>query len=204
MIDASIVIEFYQNGSLNHINRITTTFKLFVNIPLLSGIHVFCVNDESNPITDSPYPNNAGWWNVICFGVGVGAQRMVQITSQVYRREFGFEGKNELWIRSLHDSAWSEWTNLLDLNNFRDISSNDDLNDIKFFNIGKYRCGLNIIAETVLNSPFTTAFTMEVFYSAGTPNYIAQKAIEFASGHCKWRMRDSGSGTIVQDWIQLY
>lgn len=192
------------NGSLNHINRITTTFKLFVNIPLLSGIHVFCVNDESNPITDSPYPNNAGWWNVICFGVGSGAQCMVQITSQVYRREFGFEGKNELWIRSLHDSAWSEWTNLLDLNNFRDISSNDDLNDIKFFNIGKYRCGLNIIAETVLNSPFTTAFTMEVFYSAGTPNYIAQKAIEFASGHCKWRMRDSGSGTIVQDWIQLY
>lgn len=129
---------------------------------------------------------------------------MVQITSQVYRREFGFEGKNELWIRSLHNSAWSEWTNLLDLNNFRDISSNDDLNDIKFFNIGKYRCGLNTIAETVLNSPFTTAFTMEVFYSAGTPNYIAQKAIEFASGHCKWRMRESGSGTIVQDWIQLY
>lgn len=100
------------NGSLNHINRITTTFKLFVNIPLLSGIHVFCVNDESNPITDSPYPNNAGWWNVICFGVGSGAQRMVQITSQVFKREFGFEGKNELWIRSLHDEAWSEWTKL--------------------------------------------------------------------------------------------
>lgn len=90
------------------------------------------------------------------------------------------------------------------LNNFTDISNNDNLNDIKFFNIGKYRCRLNIIAETVLNSPFTTAFTMEVFYSAGTPNYIAQKAIEFASGHCKWRMRDLGSGTIVQDWIQLY
>lgn len=93
---------------------------------------------------------------------------------------------------------------LENLNNFTDILSNSDLNDIKFFNIGKYRCGLNIIAETVLNSPFTTAFTMEVFYSAGTPNYIAQKAIEFLSGHCKWRMRDSGSGTIVQDWIQLY
>nr|DAU55575.1 MAG TPA: Baseplate component [Caudoviricetes sp.] len=93
---------------------------------------------------------------------------------------------------------------LENLNNFTDIPSNSDLNDIKFFNVGKYCCSLNIVAETVLNSPFTTAFTMEVFYSAGTPNYIAQKAIEFASGHCEWRMRDLGSGTIVQDWIQLY
>ena len=63
---------------------------------------------------------------------------------------------------------------------------------------------LLFVAETVLNSPFNTAFTMEVFQSTGTPLYIAQKAIEFASGHCKWRMRESGSGTIVQDWIQLY
>ena len=93
---------------------------------------------------------------------------------------------------------------LENLNNFTDIPSNSDLNDIKFFNVGKYCCSFNVVAETVLNSPFATAFTMEVFYSSGTPNYIAQKAIEFASGHCKWRMRESGSGIIVQDWIQLY
>ena len=90
------------------------------------------------------------------------------------------------------------------LNDFTDISSNDDLNDIKFFNVGKYRCSFNGVAATVLNSPFNTAFTMEAFQSAGTPQYIAQKAIEFESGHCKWRMRDTATGTIVQDWVQLY
>lgn len=91
------------------------------------------------------------------------------------------------------------------LNDFTDISSNDNLNDIKFFNVGKYCCSLNSTAETVLNSPFTTAFTMEAFQSVGKDNrYIAQKAIEFVSGHCKWRMRDMEEGTIVQDWVQLY
>ena len=91
------------------------------------------------------------------------------------------------------------------LNDFTDISSNDNLNDIKFFNVGKYCCSLNSTAETVLNSPFTTAFTMEAFQSAGKDNrYIAQKAIEFVSGHCKWRMRDMEEGTILQDWVQLY
>lgn len=89
------------------------------------------------------------------------------------------------------------------LNDFTDISSNDDLNDIKFFNVGKYRCSLNGVAATVLNSPFNTAFTMEAFQSAGVPQYIAQKAIEFESGHCKWRMRDMLTGT-TQDWVQLY
>lgn len=93
---------------------------------------------------------------------------------------------------------------LENLNNFTDILSDDDLNDIKFFNVGKYRCSFNGVAATVLNSPFNTAFTMEAFQSAGTPQYIAQKAIEFESGHCKWRMRDTATGTIVQDWVQLY
>lgn len=93
---------------------------------------------------------------------------------------------------------------LENLNNFTDILSDYDLNDIKFFNVGKYRCSFNGVAATVLNSPFNTAFTMEAFQSAGTPQYIAQKAIEFESGHCKWRMRDTATGTIVQDWVQLY
>lgn len=92
---------------------------------------------------------------------------------------------------------------LENLNNFTDILSNDNLNDIKFFNVGKYCCSLNDVAATVLNSPFNTAFTMEVFQSAGTPQYIAQKAIEFESGHCKWRMRDMLTGT-TKDWVQLY
>ena len=93
---------------------------------------------------------------------------------------------------------------LENLTNFRDISNNDDLNDMKFFDVGKYRCASIAIAETVLNSPFNTAFTMEVFQPTGTPQYIAQKATEFESGHCKWRMRDLERGIIVQDWIQLY
>lgn len=92
---------------------------------------------------------------------------------------------------------------LENLNNFTDIPSNSDLNDIKFFNVGKYCCSFNAVAETVLNSPFATAFTMEVFYSSGINQYIAQKAIEFASGHCKWRMRVTATGEI-QDWVQLY
>lgn len=92
---------------------------------------------------------------------------------------------------------------LENLNNFTNIPSNSDLNDIKFFNVGKYYCPFNIVAKTVLNSPFTTAFTMEVFYSSGINQYIAQKAIEFASGHCKWRMRITATGE-TQNWVQLY
>lgn len=89
------------------------------------------------------------------------------------------------------------------MNDFTDILSNDNLNDSKFFNVGKYRCSFNGVAETVLNSPFNTAFTMETFLSTGLSGYNAQKAIEFESGHCKWRMRDIERGTI-QDWVQLY
>ena len=99
------------NGSLEHINRISTTFRLFANIPILNGIHVFCVTGGGNPVTDSPYPDVDGWWNVICFGVG-GATRMTQITSQTYKRELGYKGKDELWIRSMHDDGWSEWVKL--------------------------------------------------------------------------------------------
>ena len=90
------------------------------------------------------------------------------------------------------------------MNNFTDILSNDNLNDSKFFNVGKYCCSFNDVAETVLNSPFNTAFTMEAFQSAGTPQYIAQKAIEFEYGHCKWRIKDMLAGTIMHDWVQLY
>lgn len=92
---------------------------------------------------------------------------------------------------------------LENLNNFTDIVNNDDLNDIKFFNVGKYRCAFNGIAETLKNSPFNTAFTMETFLSTGIPGYNAQKAIEFESGHCKWRMKEMGGGTI-SNWVQLY
>ena len=90
------------------------------------------------------------------------------------------------------------------LNDFTDILSNDNLNDSKFFNVGKYCCQFTSVAETVLNSPFDTAFTMEVFQSTGTSQYIAQKVIEYEFGHCKWRIRDMLTGTIMQDWVQLY
>ena len=83
---------------------------------------------------------------------------------------------------------------LENLNNFTDILSNDNLNDIKFFNVGKYRCPYNSVAETLVNSPFNTAFTMETLLPTGLPGYNAQKAIEFVSGHCKWRKRDMDTG----------
>lgn len=111
---------------------------------------------------------------------------------------------NVLYSRvKTNSTKWSEWVNVNDITKFINIPSNANLNDIKFFNVGKYRCYSNVTAETVLNSPFNTAFTMEVYYSAGTSNYVAQKATEFATGHCKWRMRETGSGKL-QDWVQLY
>ena len=95
-------------NNLDSISWISAVFKLFADIPLLNGIHVFCVSgvDTTDPITDSPHPDNNGWWNVLCFGVG---SRMTQSTSQVFR---GYKGKNELWIRNKHDDVWSEWVKL--------------------------------------------------------------------------------------------
>lgn len=132
-----------------------------------------------------------------------GAFPAANLINNLTTTEAGF-GLDARQGKALDDKITEINGSLENLNNFTDIPSNSDLNDIKFFNVGKYCCSFNVVAETVLNSPFATAFTMEVFYSSGTPNYIAQKAIEFASGHCKWRMRESGSGIIVQDWIQLY
>lgn len=107
----------FLNGSLNtnmlDISYIPKTFKLFNDVPLTTGIHVYCVAGGGDPVADSPYPNLDGWWNVIQFGYGTGsAPRLTQITSQVYRTDFGFKGKDELWIRSLHDAIWSNWVKL--------------------------------------------------------------------------------------------
>lgn len=96
------------NTNMLDISYIPRTFKLFNDVPLTTGIHVYCVAGGGDPISDSPYPNLDGWWNVIQFGYGTGsAPRLTQIASQAYRAEYGFEGKDELWIRSLHDAVWS-------------------------------------------------------------------------------------------------
>lgn len=105
------------NGSLNanmlDISYIPRTFRLFNDVPLTIGIHVYCVAGGGDPISDSPYPDADGWWNVIQFGYGSGsAPRLTQIASQAYQAEYGFKGKDELWIRSLHDVTWSEWVKL--------------------------------------------------------------------------------------------
>lgn len=117
-IDGSLAKQISDlNGSLNDnmldISYIPRTFKLFNDVPLTTGIHVYCVAGGGDPISDSPYPNLDGWWNVIQFGYGTGsAPRLTQIVSQAYRTEYGFKGKDELWIRSLHDVTWSEWVKL--------------------------------------------------------------------------------------------
>nr|DAZ48186.1 MAG TPA: hypothetical protein [Caudoviricetes sp.] len=106
------------NGSLNtnmlDISYIPKTFKLFNDVPLTTGIHVYCVTGYGDPVADSPYPNLDGWWNIIQFGVdGNGSLfRLTQIASQVFQEEFGFKGKDELWIRSRHDAVWSNWVKL--------------------------------------------------------------------------------------------
>lgn len=95
------------------ISYIPRTFKLFNDVPLTIGIHVYCVAGGGDPISDSPYPDADGWWNVIQFGYGSGsAPRLTQIASQAYQTKYGFKGKDELWIRSLHDVTWSEWVKL--------------------------------------------------------------------------------------------
>lgn len=90
------------------------------------------------------------------------------------------------------------------INNSVGITNGEDLNNSKFFNVGKYHCSYNAIAESLKNAPFTTAFTMEVFLSAGSDVYVAQRATEFSSGHCYWRMKDIYAGKIVTDWTKLY
>lgn len=101
------------NTNMLDISYIPRTFKLFNDVPLTTGIHVYCVAGGGDPISDSPYPNLDGWWNVIQFGYGTGsAPRLTQIASQAYRAEYGFKGKDELWIRSLHDAVWSNWVKL--------------------------------------------------------------------------------------------
>ena len=101
------------NTNMLDISYIPRTFKLFNDVPLTTGIHVYCVAGGGDPISDSPYPNLDGWWNVIQFGYGTGsAPRLTQIASQIYRTEYGFKGKDELWIRSLHDAFWSNWVKL--------------------------------------------------------------------------------------------
>jgi hypothetical protein len=101
------------NTNMLDISYIPRTFNLFNDVPLTTGIHVYCVAGGGDPISDSPYPNLDGWWNVIQFGYGTGsAPRLTQIASQVYRAEYGFKGKDELWIRSLHDAVWSNWVKL--------------------------------------------------------------------------------------------
>lgn len=90
------------------------------------------------------------------------------------------------------------------INNSVGITNGEDLNNSKFFNVGKYHCSYNAIAESLKNAPFTTAFTMEVFLSAGSGVYVAQRATEFSSGHCYWRMKDIYAGKIVTDWTKLY
>lgn len=102
------------NTNLLDISYIPKTFKLFNEVPLTTGIHVYCVTGYGDPVADSPYPNLDGWWNIIQFGVdGNGSLfRLTQIASQVFQEELGFKGKYELWIRSRHDAVWSNWVKL--------------------------------------------------------------------------------------------
>lgn len=98
-------------GRLNYIYNVPETFLSFADIPKVTGIHIYCVTNASNETTipDSPYPGQRGWWNVITFGSNT---RLTQITSQAYKSDLGYKGKDELWIRSMHDVTWSEWTKL--------------------------------------------------------------------------------------------
>ena len=56
-----------------------------------------------------------------------------------------------------------------------------------------------------LSNWYPSTFSINgIRYSSMEQYMMYQKAIEFESGHCKWRMRDTATGTIVQDWVQLY
>lgn len=191
-------------GRLSYIYNIPETFTSFASIPGGVGIHTYCITNDEDPVTDSPYPSEKGWWNAVQFGTdGSGSlNRLTQITSQVFKTEFGFKGKDELWIRSRHDEAWSAWKQF-HLNNPKYITNGNNMNDDQFFEPGKYYCSYNAIAETLSNAPFTTAFFMEVFDPTNVNQYIAQRATEFSTGHCKYRIRDN-SNKHIDAWAQLY
>ena len=86
------------NGSLNY-----EVCRNFSDISVVNGFKFAVVYPTP---TDSPYPNQQSWWNVLEFGEST---RLTQITSQAFD---GYPGKNELWIRSKHDNVWSGWVKL--------------------------------------------------------------------------------------------
>ena len=65
------------------ISYIPRTFNLFNDVPLTTGIHVYCVAGGGDPISDSPYPNLDGWWNVIQFGYSFNSNSISGISGRV-------------------------------------------------------------------------------------------------------------------------
>lgn len=105
------------------------------------------------------------------------------------------------YYRHQASGSWEEWEQL----DQKTVSIHDkeNMNDDKFFEPGKYYCPYNVIAATLSNAPFATAFFMEVYDPTNVNQYIAQRATEFNTGHCKYRIRDNGNKR-VDAWIQLY
>lgn len=193
--EADFVLDARQGKALQ--DQLTTLNGSLGNLKVLTCDSFEALDTElSNMLTNTPYIAVIPGGDGMLFGLKNHSDYQRQLRMTYW--------DNVLYSRvKTNSTKWSEWVNVNDITKFIDIPSNANLNDIKFFNVGKYRCYSNVTAETVLNSPFKTAFTMEVYYSAGTSNYVAQKATEFATGHCKWRMRETGSGKL-QDWVQLY
>lgn len=82
----------------------------------------------------------------------------------------------------------------------RDIAAGTDLDNLR--TPRNYQCKTNAIAESLVHSPVSTAFTMKVFYGNGTSNYVWQEINDNATGTTYKRRRDStGGGT---DWIATY
>ena len=87
----------------------------------------------------------------------------------------------------------------LDGTGYVSIPEGADLNDAKYWNFGMYNCDLDIIAATVKNAPFPTAFKLEVSTGRGAGNlYLHQKATEIYTGAVKTRARTGG--TDVRQW----
>lgn len=80
------------------------------------------------------------------------------------------------------------------------IDGDEDLNNDKFWTVGKYYCCSNDLASTLTNCPTQWAFTMDVTLATGNA-YPCQTITEYWTGRTIRRVKDLYLNK-TQDWIE--
>lgn len=79
-----------------------------------------------------------------------------------------------------------------------EIVKGEDLNDEKYWEVGRYYCRSNEFAEKISNCPIDTAFTMETFFSTGVAN-PCQVITDYWTGRTIRRLR---CGDSIGGWTE--